>query len=214
MLGLELNLQTDPICGNEDADKWIADVRNKKTDGTILLVLGRQQHSWPTAYKLADTGIPSVIFAPLGCAFHSNTAPLAEKPGCVVFSTTLNDSWQLSFGMKMLEAGAKMRNSRCLSIGGNDRAETSMGDLGISVVQLPLEEHVDVVNKILTDKAVLPLTEDLIRHATLKTGPTDEDVIYGIKDYFATRKILEQGKGDSITLTGCVDLVKYKPCIA
>lgn len=214
LLGMELNLRPDPIFDNDAADAWIAEVKSRKPDGTILLVLDRQQHCWPTAYKLADTGIPSVIFAPLGSAFHSNTARLAEKPGCIVYSTTLDDSWQLSYGMKMLEAGAKIRHSRCILIKGKNRDETSMGDLGINVVQLPLQAYIDEVNKIPSDPAVLSMAEDLIRRATLKNGPTDEDVINGVKGYFAARKILEQEKGDSITLAGCVDLVKYRPCIA
>jgi len=132
ILGMKLNLKKDPIYSNADADSWIAKVKNTKPDGIVLLVLDRQQHSWPTAYKVADIGIPTVIFAPLGCAFHSNTARLGDKPGCVVYSTSLEDSGQLQYGMKMLEAGAKMRHSRAILFRGNNQGESTMGDLGIT----------------------------------------------------------------------------------
>ena len=213
-LRVQLNLKSSPIYNNADANAWIANIKSTKPDGVILLVLDRQQHSWPTAYKVAETGIPSVIFAPLGCAFHSNTARLAEKPGCVVYSTTFEDSEQLSFGMKLLEAGARMRHSRCIAFRGNDRTETSMGNIGIKVIQLPVKTYVDEVNKISTGPEVLSMAEDLMRRAHQQNGPTKEDVINGVKGYFAARRILEREKADSMTLAGCVDLVKYRPCIA
>jgi hypothetical protein len=214
LLGMKLNLRTDPVYSNDEADSWIATVKGKNPDGIVLLVLDRQQHSWPTAYKVADTDIPSVIFAPLGCAFHSNTAPLGDKPGCVVYSTTLEDSGQLQFGMKMLEAGAKMRHSRAIAFRGNEQGESSMGDLGIKVITFPLQAYIDEVNNIPDNSDVMSMTENLMRCATQQIGATREDVINGVKGYFAARRILEREKGDSITLAGCVDLVKYRPCIA
>jgi hypothetical protein len=214
MLGMKLNLEKTPIYSNDDADSWIAKIKSTKPDGIVLLVLDRQQHSWPTAYKVADTGIPSVIFSPLGCAFHSNTAPLGNKPGCVVYSTTLEDSGQLRFGLKMLEAGAKMRHSRAILFKGNEQGESTMGDLGIEVLTFPLQVYIDEVNKIPDSNDVISMTKDLLHRAYQRIGASEEDVMNGVKGYFAARKILERERGDSITLAGCVDLVKYRPCIA
>jgi len=213
-LGVRLNLRPNPIYSNTDADAWVAKAKAAKPDGIILLVMDRQKHSWPTAYKVADIGIPTVVFAPLGCAFHTNTSPLAKKPGCVVYSTTMQDSGQMLYGMKMLEAGAKMRHSRCIRFGGNERGESSMGDLGIKVLHLPVKTYIDETRKISTTDEVLSMAEDLMRRANQRIGPTKEDVINGVKGYFAARNILEREGGDSITLSGCVSLVKYRPCIA
>lgn len=213
-LGVRLNLRPNPIYSNTDADAWVAKAKAAKPDGIILLVMDRQKHSWPTAYKVADIGIPTVVFAPLGCAFHSNTSPLAKKPGCVVYSTTMQDSGQMLYGMKMLEAGAKMRHSRCIRFGGNERGESSMGDLGIKVLHLPVKTYIDETRKISTTDEILSMAEDYIRRAHQRIGPTREDVINGVKGYFAARNILEREGGDSITLAGCVSLVKYRPCIA
>ena len=85
----------------------------------LLVVLDRQQHSWPTAYRVAESAVPSVIFSPLGTSFATNTTQLADTPGCLVYST--NDFDQAAFGMKMLCASAKMRQSRCVVIKGEDR---------------------------------------------------------------------------------------------
>jgi hypothetical protein len=213
-LGVYLKMRSDSIYNTAEADAWITEVKHSKPDGIILLVLDRQQHSWPTAYKVADTGIPTVIFAPLGCAFHSNTAPLADKPGCVVYSATLEDSGQLSFGMKLLEAGTKIRHSHCIAFRGDQRSESTLGDLGIRVTHLPVQTYIDEVNNIPTDEAVVSMTEDLMSRSLRQIGATREDVENGVKGYFAARKILEREKADSMTLAGCVDLIKYRPCIA
>jgi len=212
-LGMQLELRPEPIYSHEEADAWVAKVKNSSPDGIVLLVMDRQQHSWPTAYKVADIGIPTIVFAPLGCAFHQNTSPLAEKPGCVVYSTTLEDSGQLLFGMKMLEAGAKIRHSRCINFRGDQHGESIMEDLGITVQHLPVQTYIDEVNQVPTSADVLAMAEDLMRRAHQRLGPTREDVINGVKGYFAARRILEREKGDSITLAGCVDLEKYRPCI-
>ncbi len=89
-----------------------------------------------------------------------------------------------------------------------------MGDMGIRVSHLPVKAYIDEVNKIETDEAVISMTEDLMRRSIRQIGASREDVMNGVKGYFAARRILEREKGDSMTLAGCVDLVKYRPCIA
>lgn len=89
-----------------------------------------------------------------------------------------------------------------------------MGDMGIRVSHLPVKAYIDEVNKIETDEAVISMTDDLMRRSIRQIGASREDVMNGVKGYFAARRILEREKGDSMTLAGCVDLVKYRPCIA
>ncbi|NLH15690.1 MAG: hypothetical protein GX455_03830, partial [Phycisphaerae bacterium] len=65
-IGAKVILRPEPIYSLAEADDWIAVARQAQTDGLFLVVLDRQKHAWPTAAKTADSGLPTVIFTPLG----------------------------------------------------------------------------------------------------------------------------------------------------
>ena len=97
-LEADFMLRPEPIYNMEEALAWILEAENDGADGLVLVMLDRQQHSWPTAYRVAESAVPSVIFSPLGTSFTTNTTQLAETPGCLVYST--NDFKQATFAMK------------------------------------------------------------------------------------------------------------------
>ena len=129
-LGVELDIKSSPIYSLEEADEWLAEAKDSQVDGLMMLLLDRQQHTWPTAHKAAESGIPTVIFSPLGTSFTTNTVHLVDKPGCIIYST--NDFSQPVYGMKMLKAGARMKRTRCVVIKGKERTETTLADTGIT----------------------------------------------------------------------------------
>ena len=121
VFGVKLDIRPEPIYNLEEADAWLDKAKSSHVDGLMVMVLDRQQHSWPTAQKAADSGIPTIIFSPLGTSFTTNTVHLVDKPGCIVYST--NDFSQAAYGMKMLKAGARMKHTRCVVIQGKERKE-------------------------------------------------------------------------------------------
>jgi hypothetical protein len=86
-LGAQLNLRPEPLYSLAEAEAWIAQARAAQADGLVLVMLDRQQHAWPTAQKVAQSGIPSIIYSPLGTSFTTNTINLAATPGCVPRTT-------------------------------------------------------------------------------------------------------------------------------
>ena len=98
-------------------------------------MLDRQQHAWPTAKKVAQSKIPSIVYSPLGTSFTTNTIDLAATPGCVVYST--DDFSQAAYGMKMLCAAAKMRRTCCVVIKGDKRYDATLADTGINAAACP-----------------------------------------------------------------------------
>ncbi|MHC4687730.1 MAG: hypothetical protein ACYTEW_26000, partial [Planctomycetota bacterium] len=71
-LGVKLDLRSEPIHSLEEADAWLAEAQAQQVDGLLVMVHDRQRHSWPTAYKAAETGIPTVVFSPVGTSFTTN----------------------------------------------------------------------------------------------------------------------------------------------
>jgi len=207
-LCVKLDLRPEPIYSAAEADAWCAECKAANVDGLIVMVHDRQQHAWPTARKAVGTGIPTVIFSPVGTSFTTNTIHLADKPGCVIYST--DDFSQAAFGMKMLKAGAKIRSARCVVLRGNKRHDTTMADLGITLRHVPVNAYVDEYNKISLTDDLLAMAKDYMRRARRRTGATRQDVINGARAYSVARNIIEREEADAVTMD-CLGMGKNNP---
>jgi hypothetical protein len=214
--GISLDLRETPIFNPGEADAWITEAKDSKADGLLVLLLDRQQHAWPTAKKAAESGIPSVIFSPLGTSFTTNTINLAGKTGCVVYST--NDFNQAIYGLNMLKAGARMKRSRCVVIEGTERREALLSsDTGITLQYVPADTFIKNYNNTPVNDDIVSLADDYLNQAKEMRKSTRQDVINGIKSYLVAGKILEDEKADAISMDCLGALGKIDvslPCIS
>ena len=214
-LSVKVDLRSEPIYSAAEADTWLAEAKAARVDGLMLLLLDRQQHAWPTAQKSVDTGIPTVIFSPLGTSFTTNTVQLANKPGCVIYST--DDFGQAAFGLKMLKAGPKIRHTRCVVLAGNRRFDSSMADLGINLRYVPAKTFLDQYRATPDTDQILAMADEYMARARRRRGATRQDVITGIKSYIVAGDILQREECDAITMDCLGVLGKTEvslPCIA
>jgi len=214
-LGIRLDLRPAPIYSSAEADRWIARVKAEKPDGLLVVVLDRQKHSWPTAAKAAKSGIPTIIFSPVGTSFTTNTAPLSKKPGVFICST--DDFGQAVFGMKMIKAGAKLREMRCIVIKGKRRRDVEVKHFGTKLRYIPAKVFVDEYRRTPATDEIKRMADEYMKKAQRIAGPSKQDVINGIKSYVVARNILEREEGDAITMDclgalGPTDI--SLPCIA
>lgn len=214
--GIILEIRDQPIYSIEEAEGWTRKALSSKTDGLFLVVLDRQQHAWPTAAKVADTGIPSIIYSPLGTSFTTNTINLADRQGCVIFST--DDFNQAVYGLKMLKTAALIKRTRCVVIAGSERSERKLAqDMGISLQYVPAETFIKTYNKMPVTSEVNQLADEYIRKAQIMKLATREDVVNGIKSYVVAGRILEDEQADAISMDCLGALGKIPvslPCIA
>jgi hypothetical protein len=212
---VNLVLRDAPIYTPAEADAWLAEAQATKAEGLLVLLLDRQEHAWPTAAKAADTGIPTVVYSPLGSSFTTNTLPIADRPGCVIFST--DDPRQLDYGVKVLGAGARIRQTRCAVIAGKQRVTRRMRDLGIELQYVPAEEFLEIYNSMPASSEIERAADHYIGQARQVRGATRQDVINGIKSYYVAGEILRREKADAISMDCLGALGKTTvslPCIA
>lgn len=147
--------------------------------------------------------------------FTTNTINLAEKPGCVVYST--NDFSQLEFGIKMLKAGARIKRTRCVVIAGNERKETLLADTGITLQYVPSDTFIDIYNSMPVNDDIITMADKYIDQAKEMRQANRQDVINGIKSYFVAGRIIENEKADAISMD-CLGALGDKeislPCIS
>lgn len=214
-LSARLDLRAEPLYSLAESEAWIAEAKEAKADGILLLVHDRQEHAWPTAAKVAASGIPSVIWSPLGTSFTTNTTPLADKPGCVIFSST--DNRWLDYGVRMLAAGARMQRARAIVIAGPERQTRRMADLGIELQNIPARSFIEEYNALPMNADIEAMANDYMKRARRQAGATRQDVLNGVKSYFVASRILEREGGDAITMDCLGALGKIAvslPCIA
>ncbi len=214
-LGIQVNMRLLPIYTPAEADQWLAEAAKAKVDGLFLVMLDRQAHAWPTAAKVMDSKIPSVIFSPIGTSFTTNTGPLASRGGTFIASTS--DFAQAKYGLKMLRTAAKLREMRFVVIKGNERADRELPFFGTKLRYIPAKNFLDEYNATPTDKEITSMATGYLRNARRISRATREDLLNGIKSYVVARNILEREQGDGITMDCLGALGKTKvslPCIA
>ena len=214
-IGCSLDLRGEPIYTQEAAQAWFQAARDENVDGLLVVLLDRQEHAWPTAYAAVETGIPVVVFSPLGTSFTTNTAPLARKPACHICAT--DDFGEVHYGLKMLHARAKLRATRCVVLAGKQRRDAEIPHLGIQLRYVPAKDFLDEYQKTPVDDAIRAMAAELIRGARKRLGSTEQDVVNGIKSYVVASRILRREEGDAISMDCLGALGKTKvslPCIA
>ena len=133
--------------------------------------------------------IPTVVFSPVGSSFTTNTAAPSKKTGCFICST--DDFRQVRYGMKMLQAGAKMRATRCLVIAGKKTADARDARTwaSSSATSRPRRSSTSTRRRPESDE-VQAMAKDLMAGATRQIGATQQDVLNGIKSYVVARTLL------------------------
>jgi hypothetical protein len=214
-LGLNLDLRPEPIYSLEEAGLWLDECAAAKPDGLFVILLDRQAHSWPTAAKAAGLGIPTVIYSPIGTSFTTNTEGLARREG--VFISSTDDFRQAAYGLKMLKAGAKLREMRFVVLRGNERKDVELQPFGTKLRYVPAREFLTEYDRTPVSAEVRRLAQAQIRGATRMVGATEQDVINGVKSYLVARRFLEREEGDGITMDclGALGASKVSlPCIS
>lgn len=214
-LNLRVTLRPEPIYSSAEADAWLAEARSDQADGLLVVLLDRQQHAWPTAVKAVDSGVPTVVFSPVGTSFTTNTVTLEGRQG--VFIAATSDFAQAHFGLKMLRARALLREMRFVVLKGAARAESRAPHFGTRLRYVPAEDFLDAYHRTPVTDEIRRMAAQYVRRARRTHGATRADVIAGIKSYLVAAQLLEREGGDGITMD-CLGALGHTqvslPCIA
>ena len=214
-MGVHLELRPEPLYSAEEAGAWLSEVRDARPDGLLIMLLDRQEHAWPTVRRAADTGIPTVVYSPIGTSFTTNTEEFARREGVHIAST--DDFRHAVFGMKMLRAGAKLQEMRIIVLRGDERKDTVLEPFGTKLRYIPAKEFLAEYERTPLTSEVKRLGLERIKGATRLAGTTEQDVFNGVKSYVVARGFLEREEGDGITMDclGALGDTKVSlPCIS
>jgi len=214
-LGLRIDLRPEPLHSLDESRAWVEESRAARCDGLAVLVLDRQQHAWPTARLAIESGIPTVVFAPIGTAFTVNTLGLSGK-GCATIAST-DDFGRAVYGLRMIRARLRLAAMRFVVLKGSERRDGEIPGLGTKLRFVPARLFLEEYRRTEVSGEVRALAAEMIGGAESLRGTTEADVVNGLKSYSVARGFLEREEGDGITMDclGALGGTEVSlPCIA
>jgi len=214
-LGLDIKINPQIIYNDEDANKFIEQISMEYPDGVLLALLDRQQHTWPTANKVIDTGVPTIVFAPIGAAFTTNVRVPAKKTGAYVVSSLDFDA--VKYGLKMIKAHKQMSESNIVILKGKESVQKQVENLGTKLKIYPVDRFKTEYDKVAETDEVKSIAEQYQIKAQKIVEPNKSELFNAAKTYIAARNIIEQEKADAIAMD-CLGPARSGlfpvPCIA
>jgi len=216
--GLDVDVQwsDEPLYDQAAVERFIVQAKADQPQGLILLPL--HFRNWPDVYKIAEAGVPTIIFAPLGVCFTGHIQKVAKQPGVYLASCADFELAPVRFGLKMIRANHDIRRTRIAVLARKESGDQVLEPFGLSVRHVPRNRFPAIFKTIETTPEVRAMAEEYRKLADKVVEPTEEDLINAAKNYFVAKKIMEENDCQGITMD-CLGLVTERlvptpPCMA
>jgi len=215
-LEVRLCFEPKPLHDEADVDRFIAKVRETQPEGVLIFPLHMDR--WKLIDEIAQSGVPTVVFAPLGVCFTGHIAAVSKRPGVYLASCADFELNPVRFGMKMIRTAHDVRRTKIAVLRGNETKEQKLEPFGLTIRHLPRRRFPEAFETIEQTPEVVAVAEAYRRAARKIVEPTGEDLINASKNYFASLKIMKDEGCQGITMD-CLGLVRDRevpcpPCVA
>ncbi len=210
-VGVEIVQEAQPLEDNAAVAAFVRKLQDQKPDA-VLVTLQHLQ-SWDTAVEIARTGVPTIVFAPVGTAFTQHVNRLAFRPGAHVISSL--ETPAIEQGLRMIRAKRQLEATRLLVVSGNERKEGKFGLVNVQYVPRTTFEEMFTLTPV-TEEAKF-VANQRFREADKVVEPTQEDGLNAARSYIAAKQLLKKEDCNALT-TDCLGMVTQKkvptpPCM-
>lgn len=213
-LGINFEMTGPPLESDEAVTAFVNRIQAEQPDAVLVHI----QHLsyWRWADVIAQAGLPTIVFSPVGTSFTHHTLEISRRPKVHVISSLCLEPVEQAF--RMVRARKQMEESRVLVVRGEERNETVLERLGTKVRYVPrpvLHEMFDVMPA--TEEAH-ELARDMQRLARKVVEPTREDCVNAARSFLTAKRLVKDEAANAIT-TDCLGMVTSKvvptpPCMA
>lgn len=214
-LGVETAVEEKPIQDEPGVAAFIAKLKANPPDGIVVIL--QSIFCWPWCDRLSkETGVPLIIFAPIGTAFTGHVAAISRRPGVYVVSSL---EWPaVEAGMRMVRAKRMFEESRILWIRGDERNDTVIERLGTKVRALPRRVFNERFDQVAETAEVRQVAERMRRGAKRIVEPTIKDTLNSARAYVTAKQLLHEEQANALSMD-CLGMVSAKlvptpPCMA
>jgi hypothetical protein len=212
-LGMTIRADKQPVATKRDAERLIRELKADPPDGLLLVLFYNRslQLADLLLQAAAEADLPTVFYIGLGVK-HGSVAQY-RRPG-VYFIQSLDNMDAIEYGMRMIQARKRMRESLLLSI--TEAKERRAGIekfFGITVRVIPFREYAAEFEKVTLGKEARDWIKRFtggaqeIRRVSMKAQDN------AARAHFAIRKLLADNAADGLTMN-CLKRGMLKPCMS
>jgi len=217
-LGMHISIPDKPLYDDEGVSGFIEDVKRSNPDGVLLIPLFNFHFSYIDKIVASvvgtpdssETAIPTVIFTCLG-VHHGSIKKYQRRNVDIIQSLDNMDA--LDYAMRMIKTRRLMKESRIISVAGQEPRKLTVPFWGTEVVGVTLPQFVEEVKRMEVTDDVRKLARDYVRNAKKTLEPKEQEILTAAKVHFANKRILEAEGGDAIMMD-CLRRGEYMPCMS
>ena len=213
-IGADIEEQPAPFEDKEAANGFAAKLQAEKPDAVIVTL----QHlsAWELADIVARSGIPTIVFSPIGTSFTQHVVEISRRPGVHVVSSL--EPAGIEQAIRMVRAKRQLEESRVLVVAGDKRNETVLERLGTKVRYVPRPMLNELFAQMPVTQEVRQVAADVTSGAKGVVEPKEEDVLNAARSYITAKRLMRDESSNAIT-TDCLGMVTAKlvptpPCMA
>jgi hypothetical protein len=210
-VGVEIIPEGHPLEENAAVAAFVKKVQDEKPDA-VLVALQHLQ-SWDTAVDIANSGVPIIVFAPIGTAFTQHVNRLAFRPGAHVISSL--ETPAIEQALRMIRARRQLEATRLLVVHGNERKEDKFGFVNLR--HIPRAAFEEMFDQTTVSEEAKWIADQRFREADRVVEPTQQDGLNAARSYIAAKQLLKKEGCNALT-TDCLGMVTQKkvptpPCM-
>jgi hypothetical protein len=205
-LAIDLHEEEKPIQDEAGMSAFLKAVLERKPDG--LLVILQHMSCWSWVNRLAnETGVPLIVFSPIGTSFTGHVAGVSRQRGVYVVSSL---EWPaVEEGLRMIRAKRMFEETRVLWIQGNQRNETVLDRLGTKVRAIPRNTFNELFDKMPVNAEVKDVATTFRKHAKRVVEPTWQDSLNSARVYTTAKRLLADEHANALSMD-CLGMVSAK----
>ncbi len=216
-LGVNLDIQTEPLRNTECAETFLRETQAKNADGALITVMALHPNGWSAVehFVKGRGKLPLVIFSPMGTQFTPTLQPYRETPNCFLGST--EDIEWLGSALHMLKVVWQMDQTRIAAIWKTEERTEKLAPLGTTLVHMHLERFSKIYDA--TEGAVEAeaIARNYVQNARDVVEPSRAEILEAARTYLANRRLMDETGCHAVTMD-CLGLVTIKrtppPCMA
>ncbi len=197
-LGITVQMDAQPLDTNEDATRFIAEVKAESPDG-LLLIPFKKGHWGHVKRIIEETGLPAIVLATLGVLLVDHINEMRKRPGVYLVNSFENLD-AVEYGLRMIRAARRMKEACLLNLAGQQAREDVVAGLGTLVRTVPLQRFYDTYAQTNIDDAVARLARDYRQSALEIVEPGDDDITEAARAYFALKTLIAEEQADAIMM--------------
>ena len=213
-VGVVLDSVNPPLESEEATGKFADSVKAQKPHGVLVTL----QHLgvWPWVARIAEAGVPTIVFAPVGTAFTGQVNSLARREGVYVISSL--DTTAMEQALRMIRAKRQFEHTRLLVVAGNQRRESVLERLGTKVRHVPRPALHKLFAQVPESEEAHAVAKEMFRGAERVVEPTPLDGLNAARSFIAAKHLLKAEESNAIT-SDCLGMVTQRtmptpPCLA